>query len=348
MPRYRVFISYSHEDGDLVEKIVSVLEDAGLRPMWDRDFAFGRGFPEQIRMRIAHAHVFLPLITESSNRRGWVHQEIGYAMALHVPVLPVARGALPGEMLRELHAMMLSEDPAEMRTQLTADVFENLVNACQEEGFALYECAELPEERTAFMVRYANSVSDMGEYGMVRQKGAYSSFNIPNRVLSDPVWDIRYEPRGSGDYHKTLQRRERLALEKHAQEAGCRLIVNPGVYTGYSERARIARLETLLDFLRSLPEEKVQVAINERMDEDENVTLVGDWFAAISVSMAGNRQTIFTRHAPSMQGRIEYFDQEFEELLQERGWKASSSRNAAVAEIEAYVAALADKSGGHP
>ncbi|WP_287152964.1 toll/interleukin-1 receptor domain-containing protein [Candidatus Solincola tengchongensis] len=340
MNDYRVFISYSHEDSDLVELIVSILNEIGLRPLWDRNFAYGRGFPEQIRKCIAHAHVFLPLITESSSKRGWVHQEIGYAMALNVPVLPVARGTLPGEMLQELHAMILSDDPEEIRTQLTRDIFESLVNSFQEKEFALYECAELPEERTVLIAQYARSILEMGEHGLVRQKGAFGSFSIPHRVLSDPVWTIRYHPYEAGLYYKKLLRLERLMLEKHARVAGCKLIVNPRVPTKYSPRARSARLQTLLEFLHSMPDSKAQIAINDRMYEEENVTLVGDWFAAESVSMSGSRQTIFTRHAPSMKSRIEYFDQEFDELLEERGWQHHNSRIAAINEIEAIVAEL--------
>jgi len=340
MEEYRIFISYSHEDGDLVKGLVAMLREEGLKPMWDRDFAYGRGFPEQIKRFIAHAHVFLPLITESSSQRGWVHQEIGYAMALNIPVLPVARGTLPGEMLQELHALMWSDEPGKMRVHLTREVFEGLVNAYREAGFALCECAELPEERTELMVRYSKEVLEMGEYGTVRQKGAFSSFNIPSRVLSDPVWTVRYEPRGSSHYHKKLQRLERMTLEEHARRAGCRLIINPRLYMEYTPRARAARLRTLLDFLRSMPDALAQVAFNERMEEEVNVTLVGDWFAAESVSMAGTRQTIFTRHAPSMKSRIEYFDQEFDELLEERGWQPATSRREAIAELESILGEL--------
>jgi len=73
--------------------------------MWDKTFSYGHGFHEQIKRFIAHAHIFLPVITEASSRRGVVHQEIGYAMALNVPVLPVTVGIIPGEMLQPLHVV---------------------------------------------------------------------------------------------------------------------------------------------------------------------------------------------------------------------------------------------------
>jgi hypothetical protein len=110
MGNYRVFISYSHEDRQMVEKVVQVLKQNGLTVLWDENFAFGHGFHEQIKNFISHAHVFMPIITRTSSQRGWVHQEIGYAMALNVPVLPVTKDQLPGEMLQQLHAVSLSDD----------------------------------------------------------------------------------------------------------------------------------------------------------------------------------------------------------------------------------------------
>jgi len=167
MKSYRVFISYSHEDLDVAERIVRVLEENGLVPMWDKEFLWGHGFPEQIKNFIAHAHVFTPLITESSSQRGWVHQEIGY--------------------------------------------------------------------------------------------------------------------------------------------------------------------------------DKVKVAIHRGMPTGQNITIVGDWFVAEAVSASlgeGYRQTIFTRHAPTVQAKIALFDQELEEILRDEGIDPASSRAAAVADIEKVLKGL--------
>jgi sugar/nucleoside kinase (ribokinase family) len=67
---YRVFISYSHGDIETVQRVVEVLKANGLTILWDQDFAFGRGFHEQIKTFISYAHVFLPVITVKSSERG--------------------------------------------------------------------------------------------------------------------------------------------------------------------------------------------------------------------------------------------------------------------------------------
>lgn len=60
---YRIFISYSHDDTDIADKVVELLKINGLDPMLDKGFAMGSGFHDQIKNYIAHAHVFMPIIT---------------------------------------------------------------------------------------------------------------------------------------------------------------------------------------------------------------------------------------------------------------------------------------------
>jgi hypothetical protein len=340
---YRVFVSYSHKDLEEVKKIVKVLEQNGLKPMWDDNFACGYGFHEQIQTFINHAHVFMPVITRASSQRGWVHQEIGYAMALNIPVLPVTRDMIPGEMLQRIHAVRLGEDIEVTKEKLSWDVFDNLVNGFQETEKAFYRCAEQADDRTIMMIEHANNVLKLKSYGLVRQKGGLSSFHIPYKVTSDPVWKERYDTDKS-IFHCRNQRKERLVLGKHAKASGCRLIINPvKASEKRSDKAQLVRLQTLLDFLKSELYKNVQIVINEELQFQENLTIVGDWFAAESVSGSitqGYRQTIFTCHAPSMQSRIELFDQEFEELLQKKGWTAETSRVRAIKDIEKIIEQL--------
>src|SRR5690348_17008610 len=41
---YRVFVSYAHVDRHLVERLVAILRDAGVKPLWDDDLLPGTGF----------------------------------------------------------------------------------------------------------------------------------------------------------------------------------------------------------------------------------------------------------------------------------------------------------------
>jgi len=334
---YRVFISYSHKDEWIVRRIAGVLEDQGLEVMWDRNFAYGSGFHEQIRLFIAHSDVFLPVITKQSSMRGWVHQEIGYAFSQNIPVLPLAIKQLPDAMMRELHAIVLPKKRSKLKKELNYLAIENLVRNYQNPANATFQCAALTEDRALMLTRYANDVRGMGKSDLVRQKGGLSSFHIPDEVITDKIWKDRYGQMHQTYFHCRSLREERLALENHAFSSGCRLIINPELdYKKYGTLARVLRLSWFLKFLHSPAGMNTAVALDTSLDKNYSLTLVGDWFSAESTSAGlgqGFRQTIFTRHAPSIRGRIDLFDQEFENLIEKRGWTMKNSRIHAEIEI---------------
>ena len=287
---YRIFLSYSHQDKDLVGKVVQILKDIGLVPMWDRDFAYGAGFHDQIKIFIEHAHVFMPILTTTSDTRNWVHQEIGFAMAHNIPVLPIAVDKLPDEMIRHIQALQVDRaEIDELRTRLTRSSVTTVIERQCSRQSALYTCADTSERRAAMMRAYAKDVSDLGYAGMVRQKGGLSSFHIPAEPLNNPVWKKRYGSYAHSEEHCRLQRGERLALTVHAQAAGSRLIVNPYLdYGAYGDLARMVRLGCLLTFLQGMSDDLCAVAIHDNMKISESVTLVGNWYSAALLSKTGS------------------------------------------------------------
>ena len=196
MHPFRVFISYSHGDSKLAEQVAVVLEGMELKPVLDKDIPAGRPFSDAIKRQIANAHLFMPLISENSQLRPWVHQETGYAMAHNIPVLPVAFGRIPGEMISQLQAISVTLaadefDKTDLIGKLKGINIEQLVLSPRADAFAIVEVADYPEERTEMMARYANLVVERAKsYVRLRQRGELSSFSIPNRVLTDPVWNV--------------------------------------------------------------------------------------------------------------------------------------------------------------
>jgi len=341
-PSIRVFVSYSHDDKEFAEEIVKILEEKGLTVMWDKDFVFGHDFADMIKAFISYSHVFLPIITEASGKRGWVQQEIGYAAALNVPFLPIVIGALPGEMLHGLQAINL-ETIGDLNDQLSTHHLNRLISKCQDSSLAMYQCADEPEDRAKMMAQYADDLLAMEVYGTVRQMGGLSSFHIPDKGLSHQVWSERYGPIGKSSFHSGLQKKEREALQAHADAQGCRIIINPYLrYKKYGPKARRVRLETLLEFLNKMPDEQVEIAF-KRDERVESLTMVGDWFVAESVSIGGlssYRQTIFTRHAPTIRKKVESFDEEFEVLLEDLGWTKQESRTQAIKTINRIISRI--------
>ena len=218
---YRVFVSYSHDERSIAEQIIAILREQGLQPIWDRNFALGHGFHDQIKNCIAHAHVFVPIITNASINRGWVHQEIGFALGQNIPVLPVCfeqpqkgpkrirastksnseqqiNETTPGQFLQQLHAVELHEPIADCRELFDHSVFANLVDRFADPSIAQYSCSEHREERAMMMSGFAEEAwlaqisSGLRAGGHVRQRGALSSFHIPAEVITDSIWRKRY------------------------------------------------------------------------------------------------------------------------------------------------------------
>ena len=343
MGNLRVFVSYARKNKELVEQIIAVLQDQGLAPMSDKDLPVGTGFPEQIRSYIAHAHVFLPVVTPKSSKRGWVHQEIGYALALNVPVLPVCFER-PPEGFLQLHHSLVIEKEEDLEKQLRREVFESLVDRANEESHPLYECAEDNEKRAFLMAKYANSVRDIAGTAIVRQKGALTTFSLPGELEPFTKWQARYNRKREKPYCKRLLK-ERQAFGRHVISAGCKLIVNDHLdyIDKWGDGVKHARLSVLLDFLESIPDDSTQVAFTAPDAPLHSWTLVGDWFLAESIAGqmgGGYYQTMFTRHAPTIRQRIEEFEQEFAVLLARDGTTAESSKAVAIERLKKQISAL--------
>lgn len=353
--RIRIFISYSHDDVRVVNEITEFMQrEERLWPVFDAHLPAGQPFRRQIKRFIEHAHVFAPVVTKTSIRAGWVHQEIGYAVALHIPVMPIALGGLPpGQFIAGIQAIALSENRGEWGAQLNANTFERLVRSYQDSTLAQFYCAESLEERTLMLVNLANEATNLWpapSFGTVRQKAALSSFHIPDKVVSHPVWRDRIGDVPRTPYQNRLMRKERIALEKHARGAGCKLIVDPCLtFENFSKdpetcaRIKKVRLQALLDFLKSFDDDLVEIAVSPRLKEHDNVTIVGDWFYAESITPSaetGYRQTVYTKHAPSILEKIDEFDKEFREY---RPNGPEPSRHAAMNLIEEILNGHQDK-----
>ncbi|MCB1085871.1 MAG: toll/interleukin-1 receptor domain-containing protein [Verrucomicrobiae bacterium] len=112
--KHREFLSYSRQNQPVVELVARMVEADGVDAMWYRDLKAGLPFNDQIRAFIEHAHVFTPVISRESAESVWVHAEIGYALALRIPVLPICLGGYPpGEMIQQVQAVALTSDPAD-------------------------------------------------------------------------------------------------------------------------------------------------------------------------------------------------------------------------------------------
>lgn len=339
--RFRIFVSYSHEDKDLFGGLTEFLKEKGFYVLCDRDIGVGRPFTDAIKGLIAHAHVFMPLITANAQKRPWVHQETGYAMARGIPILPlVTEGAgVPQDMVAQLQAIVVEDDLSDLGEKLKDEHVRGLVLPQAPPPQDVVRVAEWPEQRSAMLAEAANRVRTIGGPAMLRQSGAFSSFCLPDKDISHPVWRRRDGDNVRGDYLHSCQRNERRALERHVRQAGCRLIIYP--YLDLSSRGdcvRKVRLTTLLEFLEDMPPENCQVVLSDRA-RDGNRTILGDWFVAESLvpGSKGYRQTVLNWHAPAALRAARQFDQTFAEACQAREKPEDEVTAEAIIEIKRLI-----------
>src|SRR6202044_1930063 len=83
--------------------------------------------------------------------------------------------------------------------------------------------------RSRLLAEYARQVVRIGYHGKVRQMAALTSFCLPRRPPTDPIWGEFY-PGTAGDsrfyYEYQSLTAERRSLEEHAHVEGCRLIID--------------------------------------------------------------------------------------------------------------------------
>jgi hypothetical protein len=168
---YRVFLSYAHSDLPIVEQIGRLLEDLGIELQWDRRIRPGEGFSNAIMDLISRSHIFMPVIAKnfSNNQNPWVHQEVGYAIALQIPVLPVSIDGLPSEMLSPYQALKVKADLSDFVDEFSKIDLDELVIPLSPKPFGIVEIADSPSERTKLVADGANWLVDkLGVYGLLR------------------------------------------------------------------------------------------------------------------------------------------------------------------------------------
>jgi hypothetical protein len=337
MSEYRVFISYRHDDVEKVEILADILRKNGLEPMWTPDIRAGSGFTQEIMDFIAHSHIFVPFITKDSIERGWVNQEIGYAKALNIPILPISLDELPPGMISDLQAVKWDDNQIKMKDRLSCNKFNKIIESTKTKP--LFECGYLFHERTQMIADFSKRIRYMGSgyHGHVRQKSRLSSFQIPDKPINDEIWQERDKVDLSETSFKLL-RKERQELEKHVAKCGFSLIIDPNIAIkeNGAEIAKV-RIGVLLDFLNEIKNENTKIVMDQGKI-DQNLTMVGDWFAALAavqiLKKGSIKQTIFTRHAPTLRKLIETFDNEIDGLLSKQKLSANESKNYAIGQLE--------------
>ncbi len=334
--KIRVFVSYARDDKDVAKRVRKHLRSLGVTVLGDHHNKAAKPFAKQIQDLIANSHVFLPILTKISKRHPWVHQEIGYAVGLNVPVMPVTVGIEPEGLVHDLHALELRANLKDLPSKLTPDALNFAIDKGLAKGSPIYVFAEDLQERTTLLRDYAESVLESGR-GRLKQIAGFSSFSIPDVSPRDAEWGLHESPdHQRSESLRKLLRSERKTLTKIVKQGGCDLIIKPTIiaHPGHPQHPlpTTSRLERIREFLDDLKDSDIEVGVFEAT-LGENVTIVDNWFladAAFPLKPGGYQKTVFTRHGPTIRKRVRDFDQELQDAQQNVPRNGKSSRAAVI------------------
>lgn len=336
----RAFIGYSHADRNAAHRFAHWLSAAGGCPLWDAQLHAGERFREELLTLIGNAHVFVALLSESSMKRPWVLQEMGYAAALNIPIIPISAGPLPEGLIGDLHALRVSTDWSDLEKVLpTVDWLRLKGVQVRHPSTVLATLTRSTFDRLKVLVTYAERALSIGDGGLLRQRAGLSTFSIPDASVIHRIWDDHDGPTPRTADHHELQRQERRIFETQARSAGCKLIINPHVR--YSTQSKKTRLSTLCAFISDpRTDDRIQVIPNRR-EFSGNLTIFGDWWVAESLlpRLGGYRETTFTWHPGTVKRFSDAFDEEFDYLCAENRVTPTESRFFALEEIKRALAA---------
>lgn len=134
---YKVFLSYSTKDLELVQHVRSVLQNSSVE-VFVAEYSIVPGQPlaDTIVAAIKNCNLFILLWSNNSKQSEWVPQEIGIASAAQKTILPVILEPdlqLPG-FISSLKYLPIYKSPEEAMSWLRTNVFEQAQKKEQSDG----------------------------------------------------------------------------------------------------------------------------------------------------------------------------------------------------------------------
>ncbi len=114
----RVFISHSVKNYDIAKKLKDHLKRYNLSCfVAHKDIEPAKQWQQEIKKALNSMEIMFCLITENSCKSLWVNQEIGFALARNIPIIPIKLGNYdPKGFISEIQAMSLDVKKLESNT----------------------------------------------------------------------------------------------------------------------------------------------------------------------------------------------------------------------------------------
>ncbi|MDV0443357.1 toll/interleukin-1 receptor domain-containing protein [Methanorbis rubei] len=101
-----VFFSYSSTNLPLIRSIKEKLSEMGINPfVAEDDIQPSERWADEIRSALSSMHIMIAFLTEDFHQSIWTNQEIGFAIARKISIIPVGLGAKPEGFLSQFQVL---------------------------------------------------------------------------------------------------------------------------------------------------------------------------------------------------------------------------------------------------
>lgn len=208
------------------------------------------------------------------------------------------------------------------------------------------------ELRTDIITRILKLSAESGQFGIIREKGNFCSFSLPNRPVTHPVWNkLNWKNDENRSFAKKL-RLQRYWLEKHIFYQSCKLIVNLDADLKFEAGEHtLYRMKALLEFIKTNRDRVDIVDTSHQKKEYENLLILHDedeegldfsFFAESTLPKdSGIEDTLISLEEDKILEKSDQFDKEFEEMLD--GMDVYEARNRVIKKLEEKIANREEK-----
>jgi len=120
--KFDIFISYPRQEKEWVRNLVKALSEQGLKVWYDEtEMRPGDSFIKQFEEGLRKSSNVVIIITREATRSNWMALELGAALGLHKPLIPIVSEDVPPQDIPgpiKLRKYLLKTDPTTVAEEI--------------------------------------------------------------------------------------------------------------------------------------------------------------------------------------------------------------------------------------